>query len=199
MRVYQNAAYAAEYEAFVRRVEQRRPELAPVVAKCLYKLMAYKDEYEVARLLTKPELEERIRGIWEQPEALEYNLHPPLLRALGWKKKIRFGSWFRAPLRLLASMKGLRGTPLDPFGYARVRQEERALTSWYKDLVEELFAVEDAQATLEIAALPDQIRGYEKIKLDSIVKLKALAAEKIKLASTRAPAGPAESAFPVAR
>src|SRR5204863_281816 len=103
--LYQNAKYAEQYSDFVRNVSEREPALAEPVARNLYKLMAYKDEYEVARLLTKPELEQQITGMWEQVESIGYNLHPPMLRALGWKKKIRFGPWFRAPLRILARMK----------------------------------------------------------------------------------------------
>jgi len=179
---YQNAAYAARYTAFVREVETRQPALAEAVARNLYKLMSYKDEYEVARLLTNPEREAQIRGMWEQVESIGYNLHPPLLRAMGLKKKMKFGSWFRAPLRILASLKGLRGTPFDPFGYAAVRREERALIGWYEQLVRDCLdraTAENLPLAQEIVALPAQIRGYEQIKLASVGKVKALAAEKL--------------------
>src|SRR5437868_13447776 len=131
--------------------------------------MAYKDEYELARLLTKTELEQQITGMWEQVESVGYNLHPPTLRALGWKKKIRFGPWFRAPLRILARMKLLRGTPFDIFGYAAIRREERALVDWYRGLVEQCLRDlnrENLSLMVEIASLPDQIRGYENVKRD---------------------------------
>ena len=179
---YQNAAYAARYTAFVREVETRQPALAEAVARNLYKLMSYKDEYEVARLLTNPEREAQIRGMWEQVESIGYNIHPPLLRAMGLKKKMKFGSWFRAPLRILASLKGLRGTPFDPFGYAAVRREERALIGWYEQLVRDCLdraTAENLPLAQEIVALPAQIRGYEQIKLASVGKVKALAAEKL--------------------
>jgi len=144
--------------------------------------MAYKDEYEVARLLTNPEREARIRGMWEQVESIGYNLFPPLLRAMGLQKKLKLGGWFRGPLRVLASMKGLRGTPFDIFGYAEVRREERALSGWYEQLVRDCLdrATPDNLALArEILSLPSQIRGYENIKLASIRKVKALAAEKM--------------------
>jgi indolepyruvate ferredoxin oxidoreductase len=179
---YQNAAYAARYAAFVREVETRQPALTEAVARNLYKLMAYKDECEVARLLTDPEREAHIRGMWEQVESIGYNLYPPLLRAIGLKKKLKLGGWFRGPLRLLASMKGLRGTPFDIFGYAAVRREERALIGWYEELVRDCLdraTPGNMALAQEIVALPAQIRGYEIIKLASVRKVKALAAEKL--------------------
>jgi indolepyruvate ferredoxin oxidoreductase len=179
--LYQNSSYAARYAAFVHEVESRQPVLADEVARNLYKLMAYKDEYEVARLLTNPEREAQIRGMWEQVESIGYNLYPPLLRALGLKRKLKLGGWFRVPLRALATLKGLRGTPFDVFGYAEVRREERALAGWYEHLVRECLerATPDNMALAqEIVSLPGQIRGYEKIKLAGIAKVKALAVDK---------------------
>jgi indolepyruvate ferredoxin oxidoreductase len=120
--------------------------------------------------------------MWEQVESLGYNLYPPLLRAMGLKKKLKLGGWFREPLRLLASLKGLRGTPFDIFGYAEVRCEERALIGWYEQLVRDtLDRTTPGNLSLahEILALPAQIRGYENIKLASIRKVKALAADKV--------------------
>jgi len=179
---YQNAAYAERYAIFVREVESRQPALAEAVARNLYKLMAYKDEYEVARLLTNPEREAQIRGMWEDVESIGYNLFPPLLRAMGMKKKLKLGGWFRGPLRALASLKGLRGTPFDIFGYAAVRGEERALIGWYEQLVRDCLdrATPDNLALAqEIVALPSQIRGYENIKLVNIQKVKAQATGKM--------------------
>jgi indolepyruvate ferredoxin oxidoreductase len=166
----------------VREVEARQPLLADAVARNLYKLMAYKDEYEVARLLTKPEMEAQIRGMWEQAESIGYNLHPPLLRALGMKKKLKLGAWFGGPLRVLASLKGLRGTPFDVFGYAEVRREERALIGWYEGLVRECLdhaTAENLALAQEILTLPDQIRGYEQIKMGNARRVRAMAAEKV--------------------
>jgi indolepyruvate ferredoxin oxidoreductase len=174
---YQNRRYADEYLAFVREVEARRPALAEAVARHLYKLMAYKDEYEVARLLTKPEAEARIRGMWEQVEGIGYNLHPPLLRALGWKRKVKLGGWFRGPLRALAAFKYLRGTRFDPFGYAAVRRQERELISWYRELVRWCLETDDSALAWELVSLPDEIRCYEHVKVENIRRVKAAAAE----------------------
>ncbi len=179
---YQGLEYAARYTVFVGEVETRQPSLAETVARTLYKLMAYKDEYEVARLLADPEREAQIRGMWEEVESIGYNLYPPVLRAMGLKKKLKLGGWFRGPLRVLASLRGLRGTAFDIFGYAEVRREERALVGWYEQLVREcLDRATPANLTQvqKILALPAQIRGYENIKLASIGKVKALAAERI--------------------
>jgi indolepyruvate ferredoxin oxidoreductase len=144
--------------------------------------MAYKDEYEVARLLTKTDFERQIGETWDGVESIGYNLHPPILRALGWKRKMRFGPWFRAPLRALARLKALRGTPFDVFGYAKVRREERALIGWYRELIDQCLqklTPANLSAAIELASLPDQIRGYEEIKRESIVRVKALAAKKL--------------------
>jgi len=179
---YQNAAYAARYAAFVREVETRQPALAEAVARNLYKLMAYKDEYEVARLLTNPEREAQIRGMWEDVESIGYNLFPPMLRAMGMKKKLKLGGWFRGPLRALASLKSLRGTPFDIFGYAEVRREERALIGWYEQLVRDCLGnatADNLPLAQEIVSLPGQIRGYEDIKLANVREVKQLAAEKL--------------------
>ena len=181
---YHNRDYAEQYRAYVDRVAARQPALAEFVARYLFKLMAYKDEYEVARLLTQPEFERRTRDMWESAESISYNLHPPLLRAMGLKKKVKLGPWFRPALRLLAGMKGLRGTAFDPFGYAAIRREERALIGWYRDLVEEILehvAPNNLGLAIEIASLPDRIRGYEQIKLSSIREVQRLAEEKLTL------------------
>ncbi len=172
---YQNVAYARQFVDFVEDVERQAPALAETVARNLYKLMAYKDEYEVARLLTKPSFESQIKDTWTEVESISYNLHPPLLRRF-FKKKLAFGPWFRRPLKVLASMKGLRGGPLDLFGRSKHRRMERELIGWYRDLIAQVIERNPPNA-LEIAALPDQIRGYEQIKEASIAKVKARAAE----------------------
>jgi indolepyruvate ferredoxin oxidoreductase len=179
---YQDRKYAEQYRAFVDEVAAREPALTEPVARYLFKLMAYKDEYEVARLLTQPEFERHTRELWMSVESISYNLHPPFLRSLGLKKKLRIGPWFRRVLRILAAMKGLRGTPFDPFGYAVVRRTERALISWYRNLVEEVleaFAPENVNLALELVSLPEQVRGYEQVKLTSIAEVKALARDKL--------------------
>ena len=181
---YQNEEYANRYREFVECI--RPPELRAVVERYLYKLMAYKDEYEVARLLTSPEFERNLRETWESVESVSYNLHPPLLRKAGLSKKLELGPWFRFPLRLLSRLKALRGTPFDIFGYSAHRCEERALIEWYRELIEQVvdgLTPENLPMALEIAALPDQIRGYERIKEKNIGRVKALAAEKLRVFS----------------
>lgn len=179
---YQNKAYARQFSDFVGEVGRRAPALQETVARYLYKLMAYKDEYEVARLLTKREFETKVRETWAEVESISYNLHPPMLRRFGVHRKLTLGPWFRTPLKMLASMKFLRGGALDIFGYGKHRRRERELIAWYRNLVGqtiERMTPQNEAAALEIAALPEQIRGYERIKEESIVKVKALAEEKL--------------------
>jgi indolepyruvate ferredoxin oxidoreductase len=173
---YQNVAYARQYADFVDDVARRAPALADTVARNLYKLMAYKDEYEVARLLTKPSFEHQVKETWAEVESISYNLHPPLLRKFGFKKKLAIGAWFRGPLKMLAALKGLRGGPFDIFGYAKHRRMERELIGWYRHLITQVVEQEHPLA-LEIAALPEQIRGYEQIKEASIAQVKKRAEE----------------------
>ena len=179
---YQDRRYAEDYRRFVAKVNAREPALTEPVARYLYKLMAYKDEYEVARLLTESSFEQHVGDMWEAAESIRYNLHPPILRALGLKQKLQLGRWFRAPLRVLARFKALRGTPFDPFGYARLRREERALVVWYRNLVEAVLAhvtADNLALAIEIAVLPDRIRGYENIKMENLREVKRLAEEKL--------------------
>ena len=184
---YQDAGYARQYVEFVTRVageESRktpgRTGLSEAVARHLFKLMAYKDEYEVARLHLSAALEAELHARFGSEIRYYWHLHPPLLRALGLKKKIRFGSWFKPAFSALHAMKGLRGTPLDVFGYARVRREERALIGEYRALVERaLGSLSPAthDTAVAIGDLPDMIRGYEDIKLDNVRHFRARAAE----------------------
>jgi indolepyruvate ferredoxin oxidoreductase len=185
LKEYQNAAYAQSYVDFLEKIGE--PSLREVVAKYLYKLMAYKDEYEVARLLTKPEFERQALEMWASAESISYNLHPPLLRSFGVHKKLKLGSWFHTPLVVLKRFKGLRGTPLDIFGYAAHRRLERSMIQWYRELIEQVIAnltPDNLPLALEIAALPDQVRGYEKIKEQNIAKVKQAAAEKLETLKT---------------
>ena len=180
LREYQNAAYAQTYVDFLEKISE--PSLKETVAKYLFKLMAYKDEYEVARLLTKPSFERGVRDMWASPESVSYNLHPPMLRRFGVNKKLKLGSWFRTPLLALKHLKMLRGTPFDLFGYAAHRRMERSLIQCYRDLIEQVLVTltpENLPQALEIAALPDQIRGYEQIKEQSVAKVKQQATEKL--------------------
>jgi indolepyruvate ferredoxin oxidoreductase len=175
---YQDAAYARRYVDVVRRVadvERRvapgRTALSEAVARSLFKLMAYKDEYEVARLHLKNDLAAALAAEYPGGVTVQYNLHPPLLRALGWQRKIRLGRWFDVVFRALHTMRGLRGGPLDVFGLPEVRRVERALIGEYTALIDAALARLEATSydtAVKLAALPDLIRGYEDIKLANV-------------------------------
>ena len=176
--LYQSSAYARHYVEFIQKVvaveDSRVPgqtQLAEAVARYLFKLMVYKDEYEVARLLLKDAFFQRLRAEFGDDAQPAFNLHPPLLRALGLKRKLRLGMWFVPVLKALRALRNLRGTPLNIFGYARVRRVERQLIGEYRQLIESLLTDLDEvnyPIAVQIAELPDLIRGYEDIKLASI-------------------------------
>ncbi len=178
--LYQNAGYARRYVEFVEKVvkaERNRmsgqTRLSEAVARYLFKLMAYKDEYEVARLLLKDAFFQRVRAEFGEDAQLAFHLHPPILRALGLKRKLRLGIWFVPMLKRLRALRRLRGTPLDMFGYARVRRVERKLIGEYRQLIESLLPhlnEDNNELAVEIAELPDLIRGYEGIKLASVAE-----------------------------
>ncbi|MES2363533.1 MAG: indolepyruvate ferredoxin oxidoreductase family protein [Pseudomonadota bacterium] len=172
---YQNAAYAQEYEKFVRRVEQAEAPLgkkllAQNVAKYLFKLMAYKDEYEVARLHTDTAFLDKVNAMFEGDFKLNYHLAPPLLAKKnenGELQKQKFGPWMLGGFRVLAKLKGLRGTALDIFGRTEERKTERALIGEYKASIESLLPALNAgnhAVALEIARIPELIKGYGHVK-----------------------------------
>jgi indolepyruvate ferredoxin oxidoreductase len=175
---YQDQAYARPYVDFVTRVREAEQKaisgdsrLSEAVARHLFKLMAYKDEYEVARLHLKSDLAARLADEYPGGVEVRYHLHPPLLRALGVKSKLRLGRWFDGAFRLLASLRRLRGTALDPFGRAEVRRVERALIGEYRGLIDKALAdLSDTtyERAVTLAGLPDLIRGYEEIKLRNV-------------------------------
>ncbi len=193
---YQNARYAERYTAAVTQVAREeqalrpgRTALAEAFARNLFKLMAYKDEYEVARLLLRDEPTAEIRRLFPEGARVSYNLHPPLLRAMGLTRKLRLGPWFRPALVALRGLKGLRGTPLDLFGLAEVRRVERVLPDEYRGLVAKALAARDYDTALALAELPDMVRGYEEIKLRNVAAFRAKAAELLgRLGTPRAPA-----------
>jgi indolepyruvate ferredoxin oxidoreductase len=179
---YQNGAYARDYVGFVKTVraaEQsaspNRSDLSEAVARYLFQLMAYKDEYEVARLHLASSIAAAAAAKYPQGFRLKYLMHPPMLRAVGFKRKLEFGRWFESGFRMLARMRGLRGTRLDPFGYTRVRREESALIGEYRAMVQraigDLSSVNYDRA-VKIARLPDLIRGYEQVKLRNIERFR---------------------------
>jgi len=173
---YQNAAYAEIYRGFVERVRAAEEQavgktaLAEAVARYLFKLMAYKDEYEVARLHSDPAFRARIDAMFEGDYTLHYHLAPPLLakkNATGELVKQPFGPAMGTAFKLLARLKGLRGTALDVFGRTEERRGERALVAEYRASIEELLAgltADNHTLAVEIARLPEQIRGYGHVK-----------------------------------
>jgi indolepyruvate ferredoxin oxidoreductase len=178
---YQNNAYAQRYLATVERVRGYETEaVTEAVARYLYKLMAYKDEYEVARLSLAPELTGTIEEQFGKGASYSYRLHPPVLRALGVNRKISLGPWFRPAFHGLVGMRRLRGTPFDPFGRSHVRRVERSLIEDYLELIDEVLAgLSPSNQTLavELLELPDLVRGYEEIKLGNVETYQARKAE----------------------
>ena len=173
---YQNAAYAEQYRAFVEQVQKAeatatgKTALTETVARYLFKLMAYKDEYEVARLHTDTTFLDRVNGMFEGDFKLHYHLAPPIIakkNSKGQLQKQKFGPGMLTGFKMLAKLKGLRGTALDIFGRTEERKTERALIGEYRASIEEvigsLTAANHATA-LEIASLPEQIRGYGHVK-----------------------------------
>jgi indolepyruvate ferredoxin oxidoreductase len=168
---YQNAAYAVNYRAFVDRVlVQSNPALAEAVARNLFKLMAYKDEYEVARLHTDAGFAEKIAAQFEGNYTLQHHLAPPLLarrNAQGELLKRAYGPWMRWAFRGLARLKGLRGTPFDPFGRTEERRQERALIEAYGHSLDELLvqlSEHNIPQALAVARIPEQIKGFGHVK-----------------------------------
>jgi indolepyruvate ferredoxin oxidoreductase len=172
---YQSAAYAAEYSTFVDKVRAAEgrfasTRLTEAVARYLFKLMAYKDEYEVARLHTDPAFTQRLADMFEGDYKLVHHLAPPGIakrNAKGELVKQPFGPWVRSAFNLLARLKGLRGGALDPFGRTDERLTERALIGEYRAAIDELLAglsAERLPLAVEIASLPEDIRGYGHIK-----------------------------------
>ena len=173
---YQNAAYAEQYKRFVAKVQQSetslvgKTSLTEAVARYLFKLMAYKDEYEVARLHTDHSFLDRVNGMFEGDFKLNYHLAPPIIakkNAKGELQKQKFGPAMLTGFRFLAKLKGLRGTAFDIFGRTEERKTERALIGEYRAAIDEVLAGLNAgnhATALEIAALPEQIRGYGHVK-----------------------------------
>ena len=180
---YQDAAYASRYRDFVERVRMAeaplgKTQLTEAVARYLFKLMAYKDEYEVARLHTDTGFLEKIAGQFEGDFKVHYHLAPPLLARTndqGELVKRNYGSWMGVAFRVLAKLKFLRGTAFDPFGRSAERRGERALIEAYRASLGEVIAALDAgnhAHALEIARLPEQIRGFGHVKDRHLAKVR---------------------------
>ena len=174
---YQDPAYGARYKALVERVRKIESEragssrLTEAVARVYHRLLAYKDEYEVARLHADGALEQKIGAMFEGDYKVAFHLAPPLFSRVdpltGEPRKMRFGPWVLPLFRVLKRLKGLRGTPFDPFGYTAERRMERSLIIEYERAVEELLSgLSPANHALavEIASLPEEMRGFGYIK-----------------------------------
>jgi indolepyruvate ferredoxin oxidoreductase len=187
---YQNAAYAHRYRMLVEKVratESRRvpgsSALTEAVARYAFKLMAYKDEYEVARLFTSGEFQRRIAQAFDGDYTLRFHLAPPLLSkkdADDHLIKREFGAWVLPAFRLLARFRFLRGGALDIFGRTDERRSERRLIEEYFASVDELLATIDADnaaLAVEIASIPEHIRGYGHVKHAQLIQAKQREAE----------------------
>lgn len=180
---YQNAAYAQSYQAFVDKVRAveaplGKTTLTEAVARYLFKLMAYKDEYEVARLHTDTGFLNRVNAMFEGDFKLNYHLAPPLLASRNDKgelQKQQFGPWMLTGFKLLAKLKGLRGTLFDVFGRTEERKTERALIAEYRASLEEVLLslnAENHATAVEIARIPELIKGYGHVKARHLVTAK---------------------------
>ena len=182
---YQNAAYAADYLAFVDKVKTAEAKLgssthlSEAVARYLFKLMAYKDEYEVARLHTDKVFTDKIANLFEGDYKIVHHLAPPLMAQRNDKGELvkqSFGPWVRSAFGLLTKMKGLRGGALDIFGKTAERQMERALIAEYRACIDELLTslTPDRLAlAARIARIPEEIRGYGHVKERHLVAARA--------------------------
>ncbi len=185
---YQSARYARRYRKWVEKIRAVEAEKVPgqcglveAVARYLFKLMAYKDEYEVARLYSDTSFVERVKSSFDGDNLrLEFHLAPPLLartdKATGEPKKMSFGPWMLKVFGVLAKFKFLRGTPLDPFGYSHERRTERQLIKDYEKLLTTIVAEltpYNHQAAVGLAALPEKIRGFGPVKMRHLAIVKA--------------------------
>ena len=183
---YQNEAYARRYMDDIKRVHKAeqaacpgKTELSEAFARYLFKLMAYKDEYEVARLSLKTEVRTALTGRFGERARVHYHLQPPVLKALGLKRKIKLGRSFDIVYRMLRGMRFLRGTRFDPFAYDRVRRVERDLIAQYRQLVFDAsddLGADGYERAIELARLPDMIRGYDEVKLANVERFWAAVA-----------------------
>jgi indolepyruvate ferredoxin oxidoreductase len=192
---YQNAAYAQAYKAFVAKVQAAEAKvfegataktaLSEAVARYLFKLMAVKDEYEVARLHMDRAFLGRIDAMFEGDFKLHYHLAPPLIAKRNLRGELikrPFGPAMGTAFKVLARLKGLRGTVFDPFGRSQERREEHALIAEYRACIEELLAGLNSTnhaLAVEIARLPEQIRGYGHVKARHLAAVRPLWAERM--------------------
>jgi indolepyruvate ferredoxin oxidoreductase len=184
---YQSGRYARRYRTWVEKVKTAEALKVPgqcglseAVARYLFKLMAYKDEYEVARLYTDTSFVERVKSSFDGDLRLEFHLAPPLLarrdKVTGELKKMSFGPWLLGAFRVLAKFKFLRGTPLDLFGYTAERRTERALIKDYElilaDILDRL-TPDNHTLAVALASMPEKIRGFGHVKTRHLAAAKA--------------------------
>jgi indolepyruvate ferredoxin oxidoreductase len=184
---YQSANYAARFlDAIVpiadvdNRLSTGDHRLTEAASRNLHKLMAYKDEYEVARLLLGPEADRAARTVGGRRTKVTWHLHPPALKSIGLDRKIRLGPSARPIMKFLASAKRLRGTPIDPFGHAHVRRLERELREEFIATLAELTERIDEinyDLAVRIVELPDGVRGYEDLKVRRAAEYRVALAE----------------------
>ena len=179
---YANASYANRYSALVQKVgaaESRvssKTKLAEAVAHNYSKLLSYKDEYEVARLYSDPEFKRKLESSFEGDFTVEFNLAPPLLSKRNSKGELikrSFGPWMAAAFKILARFKFLRGTPFDIVGMTAERRMERGLIKRYEETIAEVIShltAESLDLAIQLASLPQDIRGYGHIKERSVEK-----------------------------
>ncbi|WP_425453182.1 indolepyruvate ferredoxin oxidoreductase family protein [Bosea caraganae] len=197
---YQNVAYAARYRHLVAKIQVRETQVLPgqsalaeTVARYLFKLMAYKDEYEVARLYADGSFQKQVAATFEKDSAsgqklrYEFHLAPPLMAKVdpntGVPRKMSFGPWMMSAFGLLAKLKGLRGTALDVFGYTKERKTERGLIADYEAVLDEILAKlspENHALCVALAAIPEKIRGFGHVKERHLVAAKAEEGELLK-------------------
>ncbi|NQW93314.1 MAG: indolepyruvate ferredoxin oxidoreductase family protein [Polaromonas sp.] len=172
---YQNANYAKTYETFVRKVEAAEAALGKTlltqnVARYLFKLMAYKDEYEVARLHTDTAFLNKVNDMFEGDFKINYNLAPPMISKINEKgelQKRQFGPWILTGFKVLAKLKGLRGTAWDVLGKTEERKMERALIGEYVssiDLLLKTLNADNLATAVDVARIPELIKGYGHVK-----------------------------------
>jgi indolepyruvate ferredoxin oxidoreductase len=189
---YQNAAYAQQYADLVAQVRVKEAglggeklPLSEAVARYLFKLMAYKDEYEVARLHTDTAFLTKVQGMFEGDIRLNYHLAPPLLakkNEQGELQKMQFGRGMQWAFRLLAPLKVLRGGPLDVFGYTQERREERALLVEYRAAIAAmlpLLTLDNRDAATAFARVPEQIRGFGHVKARHLIAARVQWAQRL--------------------
>jgi indolepyruvate ferredoxin oxidoreductase len=185
---YQHAGYARRYRNWVEKIRTVEAEKAPgqcglaeAVARYLFKLMAYKDEYEIARLYADTSFLDRVKSSFDGDNlSFEFHLAPPLLArrdpTTGEPKKMSFGPWMLTVFRLLAKLKFLRGTAFDLFGFTEDRRTERRLIADYEYLLGEIcefLTPGNHRFAVGLAAIPEKIRGYGPVKQRHLAAAKA--------------------------